>query len=74
MLDTDASLVRGDRLREFVEERKENAEQRRESAVEDGQRFSVSEATGEIEAFETVLQYLDARAEDDGGPSLDTLR
>lgn len=74
MLDTNVARVRVDRLREYVEEQKQDAEQRRVDAVKQNQSYAVSESTGEIEAFEQVLQYLDAKSGDHDGKQLDRLR
>lgn len=74
MLDSDVARVRVDRLREHVKEQKQEAEQRRIDAVEQDQSHAVSESTGKIEAFEEILQYLDAKSGDRDGKQLDRLR
>lgn len=74
MLDSDVARVRVDRLREHVKEQKRDAEERRVDAVEQNQSHTVSESTGEIEAFEQILRYLDAKSGDRDGPDLDRVR
>lgn len=72
MLDTDIDRIRADRLREFIEERHREAEAERLEAFDRDQSRAVSEQTGAIAAYETVLSYVDAKATD-RGPSLEQI-
>ncbi|MFC7135386.1 MULTISPECIES: hypothetical protein [Salinibaculum] len=74
MLDTDVERIRIDRLREFVREQRQLAEGRRVDAIREGQRAASDEATGEIEAFEQVLQYLATHADETEHRSLEKIR
>lgn len=70
MLDADVDRIRADRLRAFVERRKREAEKARIEAVERDERDATFEETGSVEAYEDVLQYLDANAGDEGSRRL----
>ena len=73
MLDTDVDRIRTDRLREFLEERKREAEADHREALDRDQSRAVSESTGAVEAYEAVLAYVDAKSTG-RGPSLDQIR
>ena len=72
MLDTHANRIRADQLRAFIEKRKREAEDGRVDAIADDRPDTATERTGEIEAYEAVLDYIEARSE--GGDSLAEIR
>jgi hypothetical protein len=63
VLDTHADRIRADRLRAFIEERKREADDERVDAIADDRPDAATERTGEIEAYEAVLDYVDAHSE-----------
>ena len=72
MLDTHADRIRADQLRAFIEKRKREAEDGRVDAIADDRLDAATERTGEIEAYEAVLDYIEARSK--GGDSLAEIR
>jgi len=62
MLDSDVTRIRADRLREFVRERKGEAETDRIAAVRDDRHEAAFEATNKIAAYEEVLAYVETRS------------
>ncbi|WP_178915245.1 hypothetical protein [Natronomonas gomsonensis] len=74
MLDSDVDRIRSDRLRSFLEERKQDAEAERVDAIADDRLDAATERTAEIEAYEAVLDYLDAHFEEGDSRGLSEIR
>jgi hypothetical protein len=74
MLDTDVDHIRVDYLREYINDRKEEAKQRQVEAGEESDRYQSSCSMGEIKAFNEVLEYIEAKTDSDDGTSLDKIR